>query len=130
MHLDFETLDLDVLKTVSGGDAAGMAVQAAQSRLGSPYVWGGCGPNQFDCSGLVRWAYGQAGVQLNGNSNQLSHSGISVPQSQAMPGDLVFPRAGHVQMYIGNGQVIEAPGSGGSVQISSLAGNAMIRRMV
>ena len=50
---DFETLDLEVLQTVKGGDAAGMAVQAALSKVGSPYSWGACGPNQFDCSGLV-----------------------------------------------------------------------------
>src|SRR5262245_20362478 len=57
------------LMTVWGGNGAG-AVQAALSRLGAPYVYGACGPNQFDCSGLVRWAYGQAGVQLDGGTAQ------------------------------------------------------------
>jgi len=121
--------DSDLMRVWGGVGAAGMAVQAALSRVGCPYAWGTCGPNQFDCSGLVRWSYGQAGVHLDGNSTQLMHQGIPVSPSQAQPGDLVFPSAGHVQMYIGNNQVVEAPYTGASVQVMPLGGG-MIRRMV
>jgi cell wall-associated NlpC family hydrolase len=130
MRDHFETLDLEVLQTVCGGDAAGIAVQAALSRLGSPYLWGGSGPNQFDCSGLVYWSYGQAGVHLDRTTRELIHDGIAVSRSQIRPGDLVFPSAGHVQLYIGNGQVVEAPHRGTAVRISPLSSSAVIHRVV
>ena len=116
------------LMTVWGGAGVAGAVQAALSRVGAPYVYGACGPNQFDCSGLVRWAYGQAGVQLDGGTAQLIHKGVQVSPSQAQPGDLVFPHSGHVQMYIGNNQVVEAPYTGASVRVMPLGGG-MIRRL-
>jgi cell wall-associated NlpC family hydrolase len=107
---------------------AGAAVRAALSRLGRPYVWGATGPDRFDCSGLVQWAYAQAGVHLDRTTYQQIHDGIPVPRSQVRPGDLVFPHAGHVQMAIGNNMVVEAPYSGASVRISPLGGNVAIRR--
>lgn len=108
--------------------AAGKAVRAALSRLGRPYVWGATGPDQFDCSGLVQWAYGQAGVRLDRTTyDQIDH-GIAVPRSQVRPGDLVFPNPGHVQLAIGNGRVIEAPHAGATVRISALGNDVVIRR--
>jgi cell wall-associated NlpC family hydrolase len=107
---------------------AGIAVRAALSRLGRPYVWGATGPNQFDCSGLVQWAYAQAGIHLDRTTYQQIHDGIAVPCSQVRPGDLVFPHAGHVQMAIGNNLVVEAPYSGAAVRISPLGTNVAIRR--
>lgn len=107
---------------------AGLAVQAAMTRLGAPYVWGATGPNQFDCSGLVQWAYAQAGVSLDRTTYDQINQGVAVPHSQVMPGDLVFPHAGHVQIAIGNNQVIEAPYSGASVRISQLGSDVTIRR--
>ena len=107
---------------------AAIAVRAALSRLGRPYVWGATGPNQFDCSGLVQWSYAQAGVQLHRTTYQQITDGIPVPRSQVRPGDLVFPHTGHVQLAIGNGLVIEAPYSGASVRISPLGSNIAIRR--
>ncbi|SON59771.1 putative endopeptidase [Mycobacterium simulans] len=107
---------------------AGIAVRAALSRLGRPYVWGATGPNQFDCSGLVQWAYAQAGVHLDRTTYQQINDGIPVPRSQVRPGDLVFPHAGHVQLAIGNNLVVEAPYSGASVRISRLGSNVQIRR--
>ncbi|MDT5225633.1 MAG: hypothetical protein QOG19_3040 [Mycobacterium sp.] len=107
---------------------AGLAVRAALSRLGSPYVWGATGPNQFDCSGLVQWAYAQAGVHLDRTTYDQINDGVPVPHSLVRPGDLVFPHAGHVQMAIGNNLVVEAPYSGASVRISRLGGNVQIRR--
>jgi peptidoglycan DL-endopeptidase CwlO len=107
---------------------AGVAVRAALSRLGRPYVWGATGPNQFDCSGLVQWSYAQAGVHLDRTTYQQINDGIPVPRSQVRPGDLVFPHAGHVQLAIGNNLVVEAPYSGASVRVSPLGGNVAIRR--
>ncbi|OBA69369.1 hypothetical protein A5641_15750 [Mycobacterium sp. 1554424.7] len=112
----------------SANGRAGLAVRAALSRLGRPYVWGATGPNQFDCSGLVQWSYAQAGVHLGRTTYQQINDGIPVPRSQVRPGDLVFPHAGHVQMAIGNNLVVEAPYSGASVRISPLGSNIAIRR--
>ncbi len=105
-----------------------LAVRAALSRLGRPYVWGATGPDQFDCSGLVQWAYAQAGVHLDRTTYEQINDGIPVPRSQVRPGDLVFPHAGHVQMAIGNNLVVEAPYSGASVRIGRLGSNVAIRR--
>lgn len=107
---------------------AGVAVRAALSRLGRPYVWGATGPNQFDCSGLVQWSYAEAGIHLGRTTYQQINDGIPVPRSQVRPGDLVFPHAGHVQIAIGNNLVVEAPYSGASVRISRLGSNIAIRR--
>ncbi|MFV0495657.1 C40 family peptidase, partial [Mycobacterium sp.] len=110
------------------GGRAATAVRAALSRLGRPYVWGATGPDQFDCSGLVQWAYAQAGVHLDRTTYQQIDDGIAIPRSQVRPGDLVFPHAGHVQLAIGNNQVVEAPYSGASVRIAPLGAGVQIRR--
>ncbi|BBZ50321.1 C40 family peptidase [Mycobacterium heidelbergense] len=107
---------------------AAIAVRAALSRLGRPYVWGATGPDQFDCSGLVQWSYAHAGVHLGRTTYQQINDGIPVPRSQVRPGDLVFPHAGHVQIAIGNNRVVEAPYSGASVRIGPLGSNVAIRR--
>jgi peptidoglycan DL-endopeptidase CwlO len=107
---------------------AGIAVRAALSRLGHPYVWGATGPDQFDCSGLVQWSYAQAGIHLDRTTYQQINDGIPVPRSQVRPGDLVFPHAGHVQMAIGHDLVVEAPYSGASVRIGPLGNYVAIRR--
>jgi cell wall-associated NlpC family hydrolase len=98
---------------------AGIAVRAALSRLGKPYVWGATGPNQFDCSGLVQWSYHQAGIQLDRTTYAQINAGVPVPRSQIQPGDLIFPHSGHVQMAIGNGLVVEAPHAGATVRIGT-----------
>jgi cell wall-associated NlpC family hydrolase len=107
---------------------AGIAVRAALSRLGRPYVWGATGPDRFDCSGLMKWSYAQAGIPLSRTTYQQIHDGIPVPRGQVRPGDLVFPHAGHVQMAIGNNLVVEAPHPGATVRISPLGTNVQIRR--
>lgn len=118
------------LRLPATGGRAAVAVRAALSRLGRPYVWGASGPNQFDCSGLVQWAYAQAGVHLDRTTYQQINDGIPVPRAQVRPGDLVFPHSGHVQMAIGNNLVVEAPYSGASVRISRLGNYVQIRRPV
>jgi cell wall-associated NlpC family hydrolase len=107
---------------------AGLAVRAALSRLGRPYVWGATGPEQFDCSGLVQWSYRQAGIHLDRTTYDQINNGVAVPRSQVRPGDLVFPHAGHVQLAIGDGMVVEAPHAGATVQISRLGDNIAVRR--
>ena len=114
----------------SADGRAGVAVRAALSRLGRPYVWGATGPDQFDCSGLVQWSYAQAGLHLDRTTYQQINDGMPVPRSRVRPGDLVFPHAGHVQLAIGNNLVVEAPYSGASVRISPLGGNVQIRRPI
>lgn len=105
-----------------------VAVRAALSRLGRPYVWGATGPDRFDCSGLVQWAYARAGVGLPRTTYQQILGGTPVAPSQVRPGDLVFPHSGHVQMAIGDNLVVEAPQPGATVQISRLGPSVAIRR--
>lgn len=116
------------LSLTSPSDRAAVAVRAALSRIGRPYVWGASGPDRFDCSGLVQWCYAQAGIHLDRTTYQQIHDGIAVPRWQVRPGDLVFPHAGHVQLAIGNGLVVEAPYPGAAVRISRLGNNVAIRR--
>ncbi|MBE1497393.1 cell wall-associated NlpC family hydrolase [Amycolatopsis lexingtonensis] len=102
--------------------AAQTAVDAALSKLGSPYGWGDTGPSSFDCSGLMLWAYGKAGIKLPRSSREQSTFGAAVPRDQLQPGDLVFyySPVSHVGMYIGDGKMVHAPDTGDVVKISPL----------
>ncbi|WP_026469145.1 C40 family peptidase [Amycolatopsis balhimycina] len=102
--------------------AAQTALNMALSKLGSPYKYGASGPTVFDCSGLMLWAYGQAGLTLPRTSREQSTFGAAVPRDQLQPGDLVFyySPVSHVGMYIGNGQMVHAPDTGDVVKISPL----------
>jgi cell wall-associated NlpC family hydrolase len=107
------------------------ATSAAVSQVGTPYAWGGgtpSGPSEgfaqgagtvgFDCSSLVQYAWAKQGVALPRTTYEQIKTGKAVPGlDQAQPGDLLFPSKGHVQMYLGPGKVIEAPRTGGEVQI-------------
>ena len=97
---------------------AALAIAAARRALGAPYVWGATGPNAFDCSGLMQYAYRQAGVSLPRTSQEQMNAGVRVPLGQARPGDLVVYRgdASHVAMYVGGGMVIHAPYPGARVR--------------
>ncbi len=102
--------------------AASVAVAAAEGRVGDPYVWGAAGPGAFDCSGLVMWAYAQAGVYLPHYSGAQYDDTIHIPMSDLEPGDLVFPAdpGVHVAIYIGNGEIVQAPYTGANVQVVPL----------
>jgi cell wall-associated NlpC family hydrolase len=112
----------------SGPAAVGAyAVELAKRYLGVRYVWGGSTPGEgFDCSGFVKYVYGQIGIALPHYAAWQWNQTVHVDPSQLEPGDLVFfePKAdgpGHVGMYVGNGVFIEAPHTGASVQFQSLA---------
>jgi cell wall-associated NlpC family hydrolase len=101
----------------------GLPVDAAPaSALGRPYVWGANGPSGFDCSGLMQWAYAQAGVHLPRTSQEQRLAGRRIPLSRIRPGDLVVYRsdASHIGMYAGRGRVIHAPYPGASVRYDPL----------
>lgn len=102
----------------AGSSRAAAALAAVRQALGRPYVWGANGPSGFDCSGLMQWAYAQAGVSLPRTSQAQRYAGRMVPLSEARPGDLVAYRAdaSHIGMYVGNGQVIHAPYPGAPVR--------------
>ena len=95
-------------------------IQAALSRIGSPYVWGGSGPNQFDCSGLVMWSFQQAGISLPHSSQALAQGGQPVSRDQMQPGDLVtyYSDASHVAIYIGDGMMVHASTYGTPVRVA------------
>jgi len=104
------------------GSGGGAAVAAAMTKLGDPYVWAAAGPNAFDCSGLTMWAWAQAGVSLPHYSGAQYSSTTHISMSELQPGDLVFfsDTGAHEAMYIGGGQIIEAPYTGASVRIEPL----------
>ena len=114
------------------------AARRALSQLGKPYVWGATGPSAFDCSGLTQWAYHGVGVDLPHHTYEQMQVGQQVPPGQARAGDLVFSeflsgpgRPEHVQMAIGNGQVVEAQMSGVPVKVSPMpSGDVVVKRVV
>jgi cell wall-associated NlpC family hydrolase len=104
--------------------AAGVAIRAAESMLNTPYHYGGTSPaTGFDCSGLMLWAWAHAGVSLPRTAAEQQQLGVLVPsESQLQPGDLVFfgDPAHHVGMYVGNGDMVDAPTTGQDVQIQPI----------
>jgi peptidoglycan DL-endopeptidase CwlO len=101
----------------------GIAVQAARAALGkqgSAYVWGGDGPITFDCSGLVKWAFEQAGLPgLPHSAQEQARMGRSVSQSELRPGDLIalYSPITHIGIYIGDGLYVNAPQPGDVVKV-------------
>lgn len=97
-------------------------VGSALSKLGSPYGWGAAGPNQFDCSGLMVWAYQQQGKTIPRTSQAQLAGGTPVSRADLQPGDIVgyYPGVTHVGMYIGNGQLVHASDYGIPVQVVSV----------
>lgn len=110
------------------------AVKAALSKLGTEYLWGSKGPDRFDCSGLTQWSWRQAGINLGPDTYSQVLQGVPVTDVRA--GDLVFPAneigphgPGHVQLAIGDGKVIEAPGRGMTVRVVALPAAYVARRV-
>ena len=110
-------------------NAADQAISFARSQIGKPYVFGGIGPNGYDCSGLIQTSYRTAGITLPRVSQAQVFSGTGLSKEQLQAGDLVFPDIGHVQLYVGNGQVIEAAHSGTNVRQVNMWGFQYGRRV-
>jgi cell wall-associated NlpC family hydrolase len=103
------------------------AVNVAEQQIGKPYQWGGAGPSTFDCSGLVMWSYDQVGVHLDHWTGDQWNEGAHISTGELRPGDLLFfayntsdpSTIHHVGMYIGNGEMVQAPYTGADVEITS-----------
>jgi cell wall-associated NlpC family hydrolase len=105
------------------GDSVGaIALRAALTRLGDPYVWAAAGPDEFDCSGLVVWAFGQEGISLPHYTGSLWNLGVHVSENDLQPGDLVFffEDESHVGIYIGDGLMVDAPTVGQDVIVQPI----------
>ncbi|MEP7026126.1 MAG: C40 family peptidase, partial [Actinomycetota bacterium] len=112
------------------GTVSTAAISFAEAQLGKPYLWGGTGPDAFDCSGLMMAAYRVGGVDIPRTSQQQWLFGPRIPASQVEPGDLVFfpgsdgtrTSPGHVGIVIGGGKMIEAFATGFPIRVSSYTG--------
>jgi cell wall-associated NlpC family hydrolase len=104
------------------------ALRYAMTRRGDPYVWGAAGPSEFDCSGLVMWAYAQVGISLPHYTVSQYNMGEHISRSQLEPGDLVFFYAGidHVGIYLGGGLMVDAPSTGQLVQVQPVMWNVFV----
>ncbi len=108
--------------------AAAIAVAFAMRQVGKPYEWGATGPDAYDCSGLVYAAYAAAGIHIARTTFGWRQDGPQVPLPDIQPGDLLFSAGsdgtpanpGHVVMYLGGGQIIQAPQTGEDVQTGPL----------
>lgn len=116
-----EGFDLDSLGAGTGLGFA--ALQVALTRIGMPYVWGATGPDSFDCSGLVMWAYKQVGIGTPRTALQQSLGGAPVELKDIMPGDVVtfYEDVSHVGIYAGNGMMVHASTFGVPVKIQEIS---------
>jgi peptidoglycan DL-endopeptidase CwlO len=116
------------LGEVLTGQQIAVAIRAAQAKLGVPYVWGGESDAEggYDCSGLLQYAFGRAGVRLPRVAADQAKTGWRIPFAQARPGDLLIwandPTApgyiSHIALYIGDGKMLVAPHTGDVVKIA------------
>jgi len=118
------TSALQTLAVSSGGYPS--IVATAQLYLGVPYVWGGASPSGFDCSGLTMYCYAQVGVSLAHSATAQQQASTPVSLGNLRPGDLIFfgdaSYSYHVGIYVGDGQMIDAPYTGAVVRYDSISG--------
>ena len=102
-----------------GSGQGAIAVQAALTQVGQPYTWGGAAPGGFDCSGLVMWAFQQAGIALPHSSQALARGGQPVSLSDLQPGDVLtfYSDASHAGIYIGDGLMVHSSTYGVPVRV-------------
>jgi cell wall-associated NlpC family hydrolase len=106
-------------------ETAAKALGHARDMLGKPYKFAGDTPAGFDCSGLVKYAYGRAGITLPRDTQSQQRMSVLVSTHALRAGDLLFfdqegKKKSHVGLYLGNGRFIHAPSTGGRVRIDSL----------
>ena len=106
-------------------EVASKAVVYAREMLGKPYRYAGDTPAGFDCSGLVKYSYGRAGVSMPRDTQSQRRMSVLVSMRSLREGDLLFfdqegKKTSHVGLYLGNGRFIHAPSSGGKVRTDSL----------
>lgn len=108
--------------TVQLGNSPGeMALKWAMTQIGKPYLWGGAGPDAYDCSGLVMAAYKTVGISLAHLTFDQWNEGEHIPYSELKPGDIVFFfNLDHEGMYVGNGYFLDAPSTGETVKIQQM----------
>jgi len=108
------------------------AMNWALAQKGKAYVYGGAGPNSFDCSGLTMMAYRQVGISLPHGAKGQAKMGTPVSRADLLPGDLVFfyNPIGHVGIYIGDGLMINAMNPANGVRISSISANYNTARRI
>lgn len=113
------------------GKGADAAIAFARAQIGKPYVFGATGSDAFDCSGLVQAAYKSAGIALPRTTQQMAVSPklFAVSRADLIPGDLVFPTIGHVGIYTGSGNIIDAPRTGSFVKERPIWGFWTARRI-
>jgi murein DD-endopeptidase len=110
----------------ASNEVASKAIAYAREMLGKPYKYAGDTPAGFDCSGLVKYSYGRAGISMPRDTRSQRRMSMLVPVRSLREGDLLFfdqegKKTSHVGMYIGNGRFIHAPSSGGKVRTDSLS---------
>jgi cell wall-associated NlpC family hydrolase len=110
-------------------------IAAAKTMLGKPYVWGGTTSAGVDCSGLIYYAFNQAGIKMpRYRAVDYGQMGHSVSAQEARAGDLIYWNnegdVDHVGIYLGNGYVIQSPQTGDVTKISKVWGNAQYRRIL
>ena len=126
---------------VYGKQASEYVIKRAMTQIGVPYSWGGgtaAGPGKgidsgagtvgFDCSGLILYAFAGVGIKLPHYSGNQYEMGRKIPTSQARRGDVIFYGPGgsqHVTLYLGNGQMLEAPYTGSDVHVSPVRTSGM-----
>ena len=106
-------------------ETARKALEYAREMVGKPYKYAGNTPAGFDCSGLVNYSYGKAGLRLPRDTRSQRQSTVEISVRKLRPGDLLFfdqegEKASHVGLYVGEGRFVHAPSSGGKVRIDSL----------
>ncbi|HEX7812020.1 MAG TPA: C40 family peptidase [Burkholderiales bacterium] len=106
-------------------ETARKAVDYARDMVGKPYKYAGDTPAGFDCSGLVRYSYGKAGIRMPRDTQSQRKQSALVSVRNLREGDLLFfdqegKKASHVGIYLGNGRFVHAPSSGGKVRTDSL----------
>jgi murein DD-endopeptidase len=108
-------------------DVGSEIVIRAISLLGAPYKWGGSGPTDFDCSGLVQFIHNELGINVPRTAEEQYHAATRVDVENLEPGDLLFfkirgRKISHVAIYAGSGRFVHAPQTGRPIEISTLNG--------